>query len=117
MLWEITVSALLLIGALFMLLGSIGLLRLPDFLSRLHAPTKATTLGVGSMLLASMVGFAALGQPSVHEVLIVLFLFLCAPVTAQLLAKAALHLAGERGLAREEMLQPTEESPLEGPSA
>ena len=96
MLWDMIVSALLLIGAWFTLLGSIGLLRMPDFLSRLHAPTKATTLGVGSMLLASMVYYAARGQPSVHEVLIVLFLFLTAPVSAQLLARAALHLSGER---------------------
>ena len=50
---EFLVSALVVLGALFVLLGSVGLARLPDFLMRLHAPTKATTLGVGALLLAS----------------------------------------------------------------
>ena len=50
---EVLVSILLLAGALFTLIGSIGLVRLPDVLMRLHGPTKATTLGVGSTLLGS----------------------------------------------------------------
>jgi len=74
----------------------IGLLRPPGFLGRGHAPTKAPTPGVDSVLLASMVQCAARGQASVHEGLIVLFLFFAAPVSAQLPAKAALHLGGER---------------------
>jgi multicomponent K+:H+ antiporter subunit G len=87
-------SAVLLIGAFFVLVGSIGLLRLPDFLSRLHAPTKATTLGLGALLLASMIHFSAQrGYLSLHESLVVLFLFLSAPVGAYMLAKAAHHLA------------------------
>lgn len=55
-LWlEILLSVLLLIGSgLFALVGALGLLRFPDFYMRLHAPTKATTLGVGGLLLASM---------------------------------------------------------------
>lgn len=47
-------SLLLLAGSFFMLAGAIGLVRFPDFYMRLHAPTKASTLGVGSILLASM---------------------------------------------------------------
>ena len=47
---EVLVSVLLLAGAGFALVGSIGLARLPDFFMRLHAPTKATTLGVGAMM-------------------------------------------------------------------
>jgi multicomponent K+:H+ antiporter subunit G len=91
---EAIVSAALLVGAFFTLVGSIGLLRFPDFLSRLHAPTKATTLGLGGILLASLLHFGASdGQLSFHEALIVLFLFLTAPVSAYLLAKAALHLS------------------------
>jgi multicomponent K+:H+ antiporter subunit G len=91
---EWIVSAVLLFGAFFVLIGSVGLLRFPDFFSRLHAPTKATTLGLGAMLLASMLYFALLQhRPSLHEVLIILFLFLSAPVSAHLLAKAALHLS------------------------
>ena len=90
---ENLVSILILVGALFTFIGSLGLLRLPDFYSRLHAPTKATTLGVGSLLLASALWFSAQGEAvSLHELLIVLFLFITAPIGAQLLAKAALHL-------------------------
>jgi multicomponent K+:H+ antiporter subunit G len=90
---EWIVSAILLLGAVFVLIGSIGLLRFPDFFSRLHAPTKATTLGLGTMLAASMLYFALMrGSVSLHEVLIILFLFLSAPVSAHLMAKAALHL-------------------------
>lgn len=89
---ELLVSALIVIGASFALVGSWGLIRLPDLMSRLHAPTKATTLGVGGALVASMVYFlAGNGTLSIHELLISLFLFLTAPLTAQFLAKAWLH--------------------------
>ncbi len=90
---EIFLSLLILIGAGFTLIGSLGLLRLRDFYSRLHAPTKATTLGVGSLLIASAVFFSNQGDGlSLHEVLVTLFLFITAPVGAHLMAKAALHL-------------------------
>jgi len=92
MLIEIVVTFFLLVGSAFVLVGGIGLARLPDFFTRLHAPTKATTLGVGGMLMASMTYFLALGTPTVHELLIALFLFLTAPVSAHMLAKAGLHL-------------------------
>ena len=90
---EIFLSSLILIGAGFTLIGSLGLLRLRDFYSRLHAPTKATTLGVGSLLIASAVFFSHQDDGlSLHEVLVTLFLFITAPVGAHLMAKAALHL-------------------------
>ena len=86
---EIAVSLLILIGAFFLFVGSLGLAKLPDLMRRLHGPTKATTLGIGSMLIASMLYFWAVeGNPSIHELLITLFLFLTAPVTAQMIAKA-----------------------------
>ena len=89
---EFLVASLILLGAAFALLGSVGLARLPDFFTRLHGPTKATTLGVGAMALASSVYFTAT-QPglSLHEVAVMVFLFITAPVSAHLLAKAALH--------------------------
>ncbi len=90
---ELLLSALILIGAGFTLIGSLGLLRLRDFYSRLHAPTKATTLGVGSLLIASAVFFSHQDEGlSLHEVLVTLFLFITAPVGAHLMAKSALHL-------------------------
>ncbi len=87
------IALLLLLGAGLALIGSIGLVRLPDFFMRLHGPTKATTLGVGAMVLASALYFSTRGDGlSLHEVLITLFLFITAPVSAHKLAKAALHL-------------------------
>jgi len=82
---------LLLLGAGFALLGSIGLVRLPDIYTRLHGPTKATTLGIGCILLASVLFFSTRQGLSLHEVLVSLFLFLTAPVSAHLIARAALQ--------------------------
>jgi multicomponent K+:H+ antiporter subunit G len=89
---EWTAAALIVMAAFFLLVGAIGLARLPDFYMRLHAPTKASTLGVGGVLLASMLVAAAQGRAGVAELLITLFVFITAPVSANLLAQAALHL-------------------------
>jgi multicomponent K+:H+ antiporter subunit G len=89
---EAVISFFLVVGAFFVVVGAVGLARLPDFFMRLHAPTKASTLGVGGMLIASMLYFIGSGRFQVHELLITAFLFLTAPVSANLLAKAALHL-------------------------
>ena len=64
--------------------GAIGLYRLPDFFTRLHAPTKATTLGVGGIIIASAIFFSAQREGlSLHELLIALFLFITAPVNSE----------------------------------
>lgn len=90
---DILLSVLILLGAAFTLVGSLGLVRLRDFYTRLHGPTKATTLGVGSLLIASALFFSHRGDGlSLHEILVTLFLFITAPVGAHLMAKAALHL-------------------------
>ena len=97
---ELLISALILIGAFFLLVGSFGLVKLTDTLRRLHAPTKATTLGIGSLLLASMLYFALVrGTPSLHELMITVFLFLTAPITAHMIAKA--HLLRNAALQRD----------------
>ncbi len=89
---EILVCVLLLVGGFFVLVGSLGLSRLPDVYTRLHAPTKATTVGMGGILIASMVMMSyEQGYLSVHELLITLFLLITAPITAHMLAKTALH--------------------------
>jgi len=91
MIAELLTSLLVLVGASFALVGSIGLVRLPDLFTRLHGPAKATTLGVGAVVIASLVhSTAASGSLSLRELAISLFLFLTAPVSAHLLAKAAL---------------------------
>ena len=90
---DLLLSFLILAGALFTFIGSLGLVRLRDFYTRLHGPTKASTLGVGSLLVASALYFSMRGEGvSLHEVLVTLFLFITAPVSAHLLSKAALHL-------------------------
>ncbi len=91
MILDVILSALLVIGGLFGLLGSFGLLKLRDTMQRLHAPTKATTVGVGSALVVSMLYALAQGRLSWHELLITLFLLLTAPITGNLLAKAHMH--------------------------
>ena len=88
---DLLTALLLLLGAMIALIGSIGLVRLPDVFTRLHAPTKATTLGVGSILLGSILFFSMRQGLSLHEVLVTLFLFLTAPVSAHLIARAALQ--------------------------
>ena len=85
-------AASVLIGAFFLLVGAIGMVRLPDFYMRLHGPTKASTLGVGGVLLASLLLGLEQGRPGLSELLVTLFIFITAPVSANLLAQAALHL-------------------------
>lgn len=93
MIVDLATALLILIGTGFVLIGAIGIVKLPDFFTRLHAPTKASTLGVGGLLAASMLYFSARGDSlSLHELLVIAFLFITAPVSAHLLTKAALHL-------------------------
>jgi multicomponent K+:H+ antiporter subunit G len=89
---EAAIAFCLVAGGFFALVGAIGLVRLPDCFMRLHAPTKATTLGVGGVLAASLLYFAASGRFVVHELLVGVFLFMTAPVSAQMLARAAIRL-------------------------
>ncbi|MEM8959011.1 MAG: Na+/H+ antiporter subunit G [Pseudomonadota bacterium] len=85
---ELLISLFLIVSGVFGFVGSYGLIKLKNSVQRLHAPTKATTLGVGGVLIASMLFFFAdTGQISIHELLIALFLFLTAPITANFIAK------------------------------
>ena len=92
-LWvQILVALLLVIGGVFALVGAVGLLRFPDVFMRLHAPTKAATLGVGGVLLAGLVLAWSGGEFGLNLLLITLFVFVTAPVSASLLSQAGLHL-------------------------
>ncbi|MFO6446383.1 Na+/H+ antiporter subunit G [Erythrobacter sp. NE805] len=89
---EILVSALVVTGAGFALIGSWGLVRLPSLMERLHGPTKASTLGLGAMLVASVLWFhLARGVWTSHELLVSAFLFMTAPISANMIAKVHLH--------------------------
>lgn len=85
---EALVMALLLVGAVFLLLGSIGIIRMPDLYTRLQAAAKASTLGAGCVVVALAIYFNDIGI-SVRALLVVAFLFLTAPVAAHVIARAA----------------------------
>jgi multicomponent K+:H+ antiporter subunit G len=88
---EVLVSVLIVLGSSFALVSSWGLVRLPSLMERLHAPTMATTLGLGAMLAESIAWFQLVkGEWTTHELLITLFLLLTAPVTANMIAKVHL---------------------------
>ena len=88
---EWLVAVFLLIGGSFVLIGSVGLSRMPDFFMRLHGPTKATTLGMGGILLGALFYSGLHGEVNVHELLITIFLLITAPISAHMLIKSALH--------------------------
>lgn len=92
MIIDILVSFFLLIGAFFTVIGGVGMIRLPDLFTRLHAPTKSSTLGLGSFIIASIIYSIGQGYFIFGELIISLFAFLTAPVSANLMAQAALHL-------------------------
>lgn len=91
--WVAAIVGLLSIaGALFTLLGCIGLVRFRTFYARVHAPTLGTSMGSAFILLASIVYFSTLAErAALHEVLIFFFVTLTTPVTLMLLARAALY--------------------------
>lgn len=89
-LFELLAEILGLIGSLFFLVAAIGLWRLPDFFCRIHAPTKAATLGVMLLGLSAVVRSLAKGDLLwLEELAILVFLFLTIPISSQVLARAA----------------------------
>lgn len=93
---EFLLVVFLVVGSFFAFLGSFSLIKLSSFLRRLHGPTKASTMGVGCILLASIVFHTFYGT-GLHprELLIMVFLFLTAPVSAHMMSRATLSLMGE----------------------
>lgn len=85
------VSLSLIIGSGFVLVGVIGLLKFNDPMTRLHAPTKVGTVGIGMLLLGSIIHSFDIGEPSTHELLIMAFLFVTAPISANFIAKVNIH--------------------------
>ena len=85
------IAAFLLIGLLFTLVAAIGLLKLADPMTRLHAPTKAGTLGTGAFLMASMIHSFTFTTGALHEILIMAFLFVTAPVSANFISRVNIH--------------------------
>lgn len=90
---ELIAAAALLLGAGFGFVASLGLLRMPDLPMRLHATSKAGTLGAGLMLFGVALFHADFGVTT-RVVVTVLFLLLTGPVAAHLIARAAYFSAG-----------------------
>ncbi len=88
---EILISGMLLLGGFTAVLGALGLVRFRTFFTRLHAPTKTSTLGIGGVLLGSIVYLSWISNLAViHQVLIAMFVFMTAPISAHQMAKAML---------------------------
>ncbi len=105
------VAFLALAGAAMTLIGSIGLLRLDPFFNRIHPPTVGSSLGMALIVLASIVCFSVLrSRPSVHEILIAIFVTMTTPVTFMLLARAALYRDRLEDRAASTAHEPTAES-------
>tara|TARA_R110000850_G_scaffold201128_5_gene327059 strand:+ start:1096 stop:1479 length:384 start_codon:yes stop_codon:yes gene_type:complete len=85
------ITFLLMVGGLFTFVAAIGLLKFNAAMMRLHAPTKAGTVGIGAFLLASILNAYTFGEGSLHELLILAFLFITAPVSANFMAKVNIH--------------------------
>lgn len=88
MIIELIIAALIIIGAAFSLIGALGVLRFQDVYVRMHAASKAGTLGAGLLLLGVAVASAELGLIT-RSIAGVLFLILTTPVSAHLLARAS----------------------------
>lgn len=88
----VAVAALLVVGSTIVVIGALGLLRLPTFYQRIHGPAIIVTLGGGFLLLASMLYFTvAQSRLVIHEVIIAVFLLLTAPVVAMTIMRAAVY--------------------------
>jgi len=87
---EAATVVLMVVGAVLTLLAALGVVRMPDVYSRMQSATKASTLGVGCTMLAVAVDFADLAITT-RVVLIVAFVFLTAPISAHLIARAAYY--------------------------
>lgn len=85
-------QVLLLLGTVFMLLGAIGMVRMPDVLTRMHSSTKSSTLGVGLIMLGVALHFGEFSI-GVRAIAIIVFMFSTAPVAAHMIARAA-YLSG-----------------------
>ena len=83
-------GACLLGGAAFLVVGAIGLVRLPDFFTRIHATGIIDTMGI-ALTFAGLVLLAGWSLPAVKLVLILCFMLLTGPTATHALAKAALH--------------------------
>ncbi|MDX9740502.1 MAG: monovalent cation/H(+) antiporter subunit G [Gammaproteobacteria bacterium] len=86
------IAFLLVLGGSIILIGALGLMRLPNFYQRIHGPAITVTLGAGCVLLASMLYFSVQqSRPVAHEIIISVFILATAPVVAMMIMRAAVY--------------------------
>ena len=85
---DILIMILSTLGAIFILVASVGIFKMPDFYTRLSVTIKAATMGVGSILIAAAIFFAEFSVTT-KSISIIFFLFLTAPVAGYLIGKVA----------------------------
>jgi len=85
---QILITLLIAVGSFFLVVGTVGLLRLPDVYNRMHATSKATTLGAASLFLAGLVYFGPEGA-GLTSLVGIIFLFLTAPTGAHMISRSA----------------------------
>jgi multicomponent Na+:H+ antiporter subunit G len=81
-------ATLMVAGAMFILLASIGVVRMPDVFTRMHVASKSSVLGAGLVMLSVAVWFGQLGVVT-RSFLVIIFFVLTTPVAAHMIARAA----------------------------
>lgn len=88
----IPVAVLVILGGSIILIGALGLLRLPTFYQRIHGPAITITIGTGCILMASILYFSVLqSRIIIHEVIITAFVFMTAPVVSMMIMRSAVY--------------------------
>lgn len=112
---EILTALMLVAGAASAAIGAFGLVRLPTFFERIHAPTLCSTFGVWAITLGTIVFFSVQGfHLFLHAILVNLFVALTAPITTIFLMRAALFRERQRGGDVPAAIQPAREPPSAG---
>jgi len=91
---DLIASLLLIVGSLFMLLSAIGLVKMPDLFTRMHAATKVGTVGVSGIVLAVAVHFEQM-KVAAPALLIIVFFLATAPIAAHMIGRAAYEMGVE----------------------
>ena len=84
---EVILSLIILAGSIFIFIAALGITRLPDMLTRMHASAKASSLGIGLLAIAAAIYFVN-SWVILQSLLIILFIFLTAPISAHMIARA-----------------------------
>ncbi|MGM0535983.1 MAG: monovalent cation/H(+) antiporter subunit G [Pseudomonadota bacterium] len=91
---EVIKDGMILAGSIFMFLAALGVVRLPDLLTRMHATTKAATLGATLIMLAVAIHFAQVAVVA-RALGVILFILMTAPVAAHVIGRAG-YFVGSR---------------------